>query len=353
MRRLAAALLPIAAIADRRPVAPLRNEASALNIPIKLGVGITTTKGHLRVTDARFSDGDWIACDAIAMSGGWTPTVHLFSQSRGTLFHDPETGVFLPDRSPANVRVAGACAGVFGLAACLESGYATGTPPSTRTTVAVPAEGAPSGPPIVAEPAKWAFVDFQNDTTTNDLQIATDEGFRSVEHLKRYTTTGMATDQGKTSGENALAVAAAAMSSTPSGVGLTTFRVPWSPVTFGTLAGPSRDVLYEPARHTPSDEWASRHGAMSPEAVERMYWRPSNRLHGPTASPVPAAVFRVWRIAKPSARRSRSCAICCTTRVSRERVSGSMSTSPPLSPASPAASAAGRPGRSTPPSPKH
>ena len=145
------------------------------------------------------------------MSGGWTPTVHLFSQSRGTLFHDPETGVFLPDRSPANVRVAGACAGVFGLAACLESGYATGTPPSTRTTVAVPAEGAPSGPPIVASPAKWAFVDFQNDTTTNDLQIATDEGFRSVEHLKRYTTTGMATDQGKLSNINGFAIAAEAL----------------------------------------------------------------------------------------------------------------------------------------------
>ena len=111
-------------------------------------------------------------------------------------------------------------------------------------------------------PGARAFVDFQNDVTSKDLTQATREGFRSIEHVKRYTTTGMATDQGKTSNINALAVVADALGKTIPEVGLTTFRQPYTPVTFGTLAGHSRGDLFDPIRRTPFDSWAQEHGAV-------------------------------------------------------------------------------------------
>ena len=107
-----------------------------------------------------------------------------------------------------------------------------------------------------------AFVDLQNDVTTQDLRIATREGFRSIEHVKRYTTAGMATDQGKTSNINALATVAALLQQPIPAVGHTTFRMPYTPVTFGTLAGAARGALLEPVRQTPLHDWAAAHGAV-------------------------------------------------------------------------------------------
>ena len=107
-----------------------------------------------------------------------------------------------------------------------------------------------------------AFVDLQNDVTAEDLQIATREGFRSIEHVKRYTTAGMATDQGKTSNVNALATVAGLLQQPIAAVGHTTFRMPYTPVTFGTLAGAARGELLEPVRHTPLHDWAAAQGAV-------------------------------------------------------------------------------------------
>ena len=107
-----------------------------------------------------------------------------------------------------------------------------------------------------------AFVDFQNDVTTKDLALAVREGFRSIEHVKRYTTTGMATDQGKTSNMNALGIAASALDKPLPEIGLTTFRMPYTPVTFGVLAGAARRDLFDPVRHTPIHGWAEEHGAV-------------------------------------------------------------------------------------------
>jgi sarcosine oxidase subunit alpha len=106
-----------------------------------------------------------------------------------------------------------------------------------------------------------SFVDFQNDVTVKDLVLATREGFRSIEHVKRYTTTGMATDQGKTSNINALAIVSEILATPMSEVGLTSFRMPYTPVTFGALAGMSRGPLFDCVRKTPIHEWAAERGA--------------------------------------------------------------------------------------------
>ena len=112
------------------------------------------------------------------------------------------------------------------------------------------------------KPHHKAFVDLQNDVTTKDLSIATREGFRSIEHVKRYTTAGMATDQGKTSNLNALASVAGFVNQQVPAVGHTTFRMPYSPVTFGALAGAARGALFEPVRCTPLHDWALAQGAV-------------------------------------------------------------------------------------------
>ena len=111
-------------------------------------------------------------------------------------------------------------------------------------------------------PPQHAFVDFQHDVASKDLKLAAQEGFRAIEHVKRYTTTGMATDQGKTSNLNALAIVAKEVGKPIPAVGLTTFRQPYTPVTFGTIAGHSRAELFDPVRRTPIHSWAQEHGAV-------------------------------------------------------------------------------------------
>ena len=121
-----------------------------------------------------------------------------------------------------------------------------------------------------------AFVDFQNDVTAKDIVIAAHEGFRSIEHVKRYTTTGMATDQGKTSNLNVLAMVADLTNQPVPQVGHTTFRMPYTPVTFGALAGSARDGLFEPVRRTPIHDWSAAHGAVfeSVGTWQRARWFP-------------------------------------------------------------------------------
>ena len=182
-----------------------------------------------------------------------TPSVHLFSQSRGKLRWDDALQGYVPGTSAERERSAGACRGIFGLHAALSDGYAQGEAAaqaagcrkSASRAFAVSAiEPAPrrhaGASPAAHRARQPAFVDFQNDVTTKDLALAVREGFRSVEHVKRYTTTGMATDQGKTSNMNALAVLSQVTGAPVPEIGLTTFRKPYTPVTFGTLAGLAR-----------------------------------------------------------------------------------------------------------------
>ena len=251
----AAAGCTVAAILDRRgDIEPsLRELARQAGISVHVGTGIIGTGGRMRVRSARTTAGA-IQCDAVLMSDGWTPSVHLFSQSRGKLRFDPDSGTFLPGQSAAREQSVGACAGTFDLATCLADGHRAGG----GETRAFHVSGAPAfgvaTPPVAADAHGAAFVDFQNDVTTKDLAIATDEGFRSIEHVKRYTTAGMATDQGKTANLNALTTIATLTGRTVPEIGLTTFRPPYTPVTFGSLAGAARGELFEPVRRTPIDD---------------------------------------------------------------------------------------------------
>jgi len=275
----------VALVADvrRDPQGPARDTAKAAGLRIADATTIIGTSGRLRVdsvetgrigADGAVASAGRIPCDLVAMSGGWTPSVHLFSQSRGNLAWSEEKLAFLPTISVQRERSAGACRGTFGLAASLEEGYAAGaeaaraalgktSPPRSFAAVET---GADYSGIVGACPAgagsQRAFVDFQHDVTTKDLNLATQEGFRSIEHVKRYTTTGMATDQGKTSNVNALAIVAARIGRPVPEVGLTAFRQPYTPVTFGTLAGHSRGDLFDPIRRTPIDSWAQEQGAV-------------------------------------------------------------------------------------------
>ncbi len=254
---LAAARATIAAILDRRPEVNdgLRDQARAAGIPVHTGARITATSGRHRVRSIRTDAiANAIPCDTVLMSDGWTPSVHLFSQSRAKLRFDPASGTFLPGESAAAEQSAGACAGTFDLASCLAEGHRAGAG-TTKTFHVTPEQPrGPSSPPSPGQPHGRAFVDFQNDVTTKDLAIATGEGFRAIEHVKRYTTAGMATDQGKTANLNALATVAALTGRAIPDIGLTTFRPPYTPVTFGTFAGASRGDLFDPVRRTPIDD---------------------------------------------------------------------------------------------------
>ena len=261
---LRAAGSTIVGIADLR--SDLSETAHACDLPVHAGTRVASTTGRLRVTGATLSTGETVTCDALLMCGGWTPSVHLFSQSRSRLRFDERLCGFLPIESEARVRCAGACNGSFALASCLDEGYAAGKNAVVRSHVLsmMGAQEARSAPTIQVRQSAHgkAFVDFQNDVTIADLRIATREGFRSIEHVKRYTTTGMATDQGKTSNMNTLAIVADILRQPIPQVGHTTFRMPYTPVTFGTLAGAARNALFEPVRRTPIHDWAAVQAAV-------------------------------------------------------------------------------------------
>ncbi len=251
---LHAAGVTIAAIVDPRPEQDCEavDAVRALGVPVHRETMIAETKGRLRVRSVRLSNGGMVVpCDTVLLSGGCTPSVHLHSQSRGGLLFDPGSGNFLPDQGTGTTRSVGACAGVFDLATSLRDGITAGGGELRAFIVAALPRVAPPMPPIPAAPHPKAFVDFQNDVTTRDLSVAADEGFVSIEHVKRYTTSGMATDQGKTSNLNALATIAGLTDRGMETIGPTRFRPPYTPVTFGSLAGAFRGALYTPVRLPP------------------------------------------------------------------------------------------------------
>ena len=286
----------IACIADVRTGADgaWARRARAAGIPVLPGVTVLGTQGRRRVTgielarleSERAVDVASQPCDLVLMSGGLTPSVHLHSQSRGKLVWDQGLQAFLPGEPAEHSRSAGACRGVFTLDAAFADGAAAGAaaardalaPGRSGVHAGAPARSAAPPPPAAAVTAaaagslgalpqpkrarSKAFVDWQNDVTTKDLALATREGFRSIEHVKRYTTTGMATDQGKTSNVNALAIVSRTLGKTVPEVGLTTFRMPYTPVTFGAFAGMGRGELFDPTRTTPMHGWAASQGAV-------------------------------------------------------------------------------------------
>ncbi len=216
-------------------------------------------------------------CDLLAVSGGWMPSLHLASHRGERPRWDEARGIFLPERLPGDMAVAGAANGEFTLAEALAAGQRAGIDAALALGFRVALGALPAtGPESAAREALWqvpgargkAFVDLQNDVTTSDIYLARQEGFTSVEHLKRYTTLGMATDQGKTSGVSGIALLAASTGRSIAATGTTTFRPPYTPVALGALAGPHRGREFRPTRLTPSHGWAERRGAVFVEAGE-------------------------------------------------------------------------------------
>ncbi|MDR6757907.1 sarcosine oxidase subunit alpha [Mycoplana sp. BE70] len=280
---LARAGVRIAAIVDNRtkPGEAVLAEARSLGIEVLTGHSVIDTKGHRRVnsmTVARNGGGGkrTIAVDALIMSAGWTPSVHLFSQSRGKVAYNAEAGQFLPGTYAQDCLSVGACNGTNGLQATVEEALAAGelmaraTGSNSGGKVEIRAENAfewTGGMAGAAEGAGAndnvkAFIDFQNDVCAKDIRLAVREGMHSIEHIKRFTTNGMATDQGKLSNIHGLAIAAETLGRDIPKVGLTTFRAPYTPVTYGTIINHSRGELFDPTRKTPMHAWEEAHGAV-------------------------------------------------------------------------------------------
>ncbi len=272
----------IAAIVDVRekPGDAVLTEARRLGIEVLTGHSVIDTKGKLRVSSisvARNGGGSArsIPVDALLMSAGWTPSVHLFSQSRGKVAYDAASGRFLPGTYAQDCLSVGSCNGTDGLQATIEESLAAGELMARATgneggnKVELRGENAfewTGGMAGAAEGAGVdttvkAFVDFQNDVCAKDIRLAVREGMHSIEHIKRFTTNGMATDQGKLSNIHGLAIASEVLNREIPKIGLTTFRAPYTPVTFGALISHSRGDLFDPARKTPMHAWEEAHGA--------------------------------------------------------------------------------------------
>ncbi|MGY6708803.1 MAG: sarcosine oxidase subunit alpha [Rhizobiaceae bacterium] len=273
----------IAAIVDLRddPQGEAVEAARAAGIEVLAGHGVTKTGGRLRVSSMAVTPKSGgtsrvIPVDALLVSAGWTPSVHMVSQSRGKLTFDAERQIFLPGAAAQDCVSVGACNGTESLAATVEEAVAageratkgTGGRKGKRANIKAQTSeswsGGMSGSAPGAEPDRIvkAFVDFQNDVTAKDIGQAVREGMRSIEHVKRFTTNGMATDQGKTSNMHGLAIASEILGKPMPEVGLTTFRSPFTPVTFGAIVGHGRAALFDPTRKTPMHAWAEGQGAV-------------------------------------------------------------------------------------------
>ncbi|EAP75316.1 sarcosine oxidase subunit alpha family protein [Roseovarius nubinhibens] len=286
--------LDVPAIIDARSAGggALADEARGLGIRVETGKGVAKVKGGKRVTGVSLcnqagegAEIEEIACDAVAMSGGWSPVVHLWSHCGGKLVWDTAQAHFRPDvdnaptgaKGEAFVIAAGTANGELSLAGALADGHEAGREAARRLGLKAsasdapkgdsPAEAAiepvwmmPQGAPIKLRMKSW--LDYQNDVKVSDVQLAAREGFESVEHAKRYTTLGMATDQGKLSNINGLAILSDALNQPIPQTGTTTFRPPYTPISLSAIAGEARDELFQPIRRTPIQGWHDDNGAV-------------------------------------------------------------------------------------------
>lgn len=300
--------LDVPAILDARVLpqdSELMAQAKALGIRVLMGHAISSVKGVKRVTGVAVCSQagagavlEEIACDAVAMSGGWSPVVHLWSHCGGKLRWDTGNACFSPhpDHPPLGadgaqfVTTAGAASGMFQLDDVLNDAFAAADGVTRTLGLKLPrAVAAPKGErreeaplaPVWLMPQgasvklrEKAWLDYQNDVKVSDVRLAAQEGFVSVEHAKRYTTLGMATDQGKLSNINGLAVLAGALNEDIPAVGTTTFRPPYHPISMGAIAGEARDAVFQPVRRTPLHDWHDANGAQ---------WEPVGQWRRPYA----------------------------------------------------------------------
>ncbi len=266
---LASRGIKISAIVDTRSVKPL---AVVPGATVAMGERVAGTKGRKGLTSIQLSDGRTIDVDCLAVSGGWNPNVHLTCHHRGRPIWRDDIAAFAPgEELPPGMAVSGAANGSLTLAACLRDGWSLGDKAASDLGGKTSGGKAPSAEDEAAEiSAFWhvtdgqgrAWLDLQNDVTVKDVKLAHQEGFSAVEHLKRYTTLGMATDQGKTANVPALAIMADLTGKSIAETGTTIFRPPYTPVPLGAFAGRARGKDFRPYRLTPSHRWAEEQGAV-------------------------------------------------------------------------------------------
>ncbi|MDF1794695.1 MAG: sarcosine oxidase subunit alpha family protein [Thalassobaculaceae bacterium] len=281
---LNAAGVEVIQVVDTRPVgtSDWRARCEAAGIEIRDNAAVTKVHGRLNVLGCDIAGLDDVSgarfepCDLLAVSGGWSPAVHLHTHALGKIDWDDGLAAFVPGAArQAHVSV-GAARGAYSLAACLSDGFAAG---SAAAEAAGFASGARPDTPITDAPGErpirafWAvgdgkkrFVDLQDDVTADDITLAHREGFVSVEHLKRYTTLGMGTDQGKTSNIIGHALMAEARGEPIPQVGTTRFRPPYTPVAMGAFAGGDRGRHHTPVRRSAMHDWHAVNGAVFVEA---------------------------------------------------------------------------------------
>ncbi|HEY3538720.1 MAG TPA: sarcosine oxidase subunit alpha family protein [Trinickia sp.] len=254
-------------------------------IAVKSGAVVTVANGKRRVSSveiARFDKGvvgarqETIACDLVAMSGGWSPVLHLFAQSGGKAHWNDEKSCFVPGKAAQPEVSVGAASGEFSLARGLRLALDAGLEAAQSLGFKAVRPPAPQVADIKESPLLplWLvgsheraargpkqFVDFQNDVSAADILLAAREGFESVEHVKRYTAMGFGTDQGKLGNINGMAILASALGKTIPETGTTTFRPNYTPVTFGAIAGREIGDFIDPIRKTCIHEWHVENGA--------------------------------------------------------------------------------------------
>ncbi|WP_423906722.1 sarcosine oxidase subunit alpha family protein [Candidatus Spongiihabitans sp.] len=277
----------------QKPASELVNQAKALGIDIIENSAITGVdygKGKIRKVEIMSLNNDGsdvvglpasLVCNVVGVAGGWNPTVHLFSQAKGKLKFLDDQHCFVPEQISINnsAIVAGACRASYTLNDCLTEGFEAGCAAAKAAgfntdnlNSDASANELQTGPlrPLWILPCdhpigrgkKKHFHELHNDSTVADIELAAREGFESVEHLKRYTTTGMGTDQGKTSNLNAMTVMANLRNVTVPEVGTTTFRPPFTPLTFGSIVGHDRRELFLQKRKTAIHPWHDKNGAV-------------------------------------------------------------------------------------------
>jgi methylglutamate dehydrogenase subunit C len=257
-------------IADHRQIIPsdLLSKSAMLGMAIFPSTGIGDVTGAKQVTAVKFEGrhAAEIACDCVGMSGGWSPAVHLSSHGGIKPAYDEAIAAFVPGGFAAHAFGAGAVMGDFGFEAAVSGGAGAAV---KAGFAGKPVQGLGGRdrdyhilPVWQCAQGDKAFVDFQNDVTLTDVRAAHQEGYRSVEHLKRYTTLGMGTDQGKTSNINAIAVMAGLRDMPMSQAGTTTFRPPYTGLTMGAIAGRSIGRRFRPVRRSPLHHWHEANGGV-------------------------------------------------------------------------------------------
>jgi sarcosine oxidase subunit alpha len=260
-----------------------RAEARALgDYALHTGAVVTDTRGRLGLTRVQVQRGGssfWVECGALAVSGGWNPNLHPAAHHRAKPVWDGSSQTFLPAPDAiAGLHVAGAAAGQGSTAAALRHGAVTAQAALQTLGISAHLPDLPETDDTTCTPAPFwhvagkgrAFVDFQNDVTVKDIALAHQENMRPVEHLKRWTTLGMATDQGKTANVTALAIMAELTGKGVAETGTTIYRPPYTPVSLAALGGGDTGPHFRPTRLTPSHAWAQEQGAVFVEVGQWM-----------------------------------------------------------------------------------